>query len=165
MAIERFSLNRKLDGRATFLACRVARPGTVLRTVVLLLSFAAILGAGVYGATQLMALGGNSTGPAFSTYTVEPGEILVTVTEDGNVESASQCVARDVRDQSVTDGHVDQDLLGRSIRQGRFWIIPNRITPFYLMAGLTIMAPPYPIITIPTQCIISFWGPLYPLML
>ena len=63
--------------------------GRLIRLVVLLLVVVGVIAAAAYGATQL--LGGLAEDPtaAMLTHRVETGELLITVTEDGNVESAS----------------------------------------------------------------------------
>ena len=55
--------------------------------ILLLIVVAAIIGGVTYGRTFLEGLDDEAT-TDISTYTVEKGELLVTVTEDGNVESA-----------------------------------------------------------------------------
>jgi HlyD family secretion protein len=61
----------------------------VLRAGVLALVLVAIVSAMGYGPTKLVSLGGRDSETKLSTYTVKPGELLITVTEDGNVESAA----------------------------------------------------------------------------
>ena len=59
------------------------------RRFVILAVVVAILAALAYGATQLLGSSDGDTGPVLSTYEVQPNELLITVTEDGKVESAS----------------------------------------------------------------------------
>ena len=59
------------------------------RRLLLLLVVLAGLAAVAYSTTRLLSTPADGQGASLSTYQVEPGELLITVTEDGNVESAS----------------------------------------------------------------------------
>ena len=59
------------------------------RRLLLLLVLLAGLAAVAYSTTRLLSTPADGQGASLSTYQVEPGELLITVTEDGNVESAS----------------------------------------------------------------------------
>ena len=63
--------------------------GSVIRLVIFLLVVVVVIGAAGWGASRL--LGGLSEDPTATmlTHRVQTGELLITVTEDGNVESAS----------------------------------------------------------------------------
>jgi multidrug efflux pump subunit AcrA (membrane-fusion protein) len=67
---------------------RPKRTRRLPRTLLLLLITAALLCAVGFGASRMLT-SADDAGPIMSTFRVEPGELLVTVTEDGNVESAS----------------------------------------------------------------------------
>ncbi len=63
--------------------------GRVLRRNVLLIVALAVVSGLVLGARQLVGSLAGETGPVMSTHRVEPGELLITITEDGNLESAN----------------------------------------------------------------------------
>src|SRR5688572_18364437 len=57
--------------------------------IIVFLIVAAVLAAGVYGSTRLLSRMKEEKKPSALVHTVMRGEMLITVTEDGNVESAS----------------------------------------------------------------------------
>ena len=61
----------------------------VFRAVLVLIVLAAIVTLGAYGSTRLVDRLGSAKGPSLMTHRVTRGELVVTVTEDGNVESAN----------------------------------------------------------------------------
>ena len=60
-----------------------------MRAAVLLVVVAGIISAAAYGASQYLRLSEMQGDTALLTYNVKRGELLITVTEDGNVESAN----------------------------------------------------------------------------
>ncbi|MFV1964212.1 MAG: HlyD family efflux transporter periplasmic adaptor subunit [Pirellulaceae bacterium] len=59
------------------------------RVLAMVIILAIVIGLGAYGSSQLIGNLGSEPASTALTHTVKRGELLVTVTEDGNVESAS----------------------------------------------------------------------------
>lgn len=66
-----------------------SRGGGLLRSLVGLLVVVGLLGAAGWAAATFIPFGSSKTGPVALTHQVVPTDFVVTVTEDGNVESAS----------------------------------------------------------------------------
>ena len=80
---------RRIDSDGASESSAPRESNGVARRFVMLVTVVAILAALAYGATRLMGSNDADIGPVLSTYEVQPNELLITVTEDGNVESAS----------------------------------------------------------------------------
>jgi len=63
--------------------------GRIIRLLLLLLVVVGVIGAAAYGSTKLLGDWSEDPTAAMLTHRVEIGDLLVTVTEDGNVESAA----------------------------------------------------------------------------
>jgi len=63
--------------------------GRIFRVLAIVVVVVAVIALGAYGSSQLIGGFGNEPTSSVLTHTVARGELLVTVTEDGNVESAS----------------------------------------------------------------------------
>jgi HlyD family secretion protein len=63
--------------------------GSWARVLAVLVTVVIVIGLGVYGSSQLIGKLGSEPASTMLTHTVARGELLVTITEDGNVESAS----------------------------------------------------------------------------
>lgn len=61
----------------------------IVRSILLFLALAGIVSAAGYGPSQLIHFSGATSQADLSTYTVERGDLLITLTEDGDLESAA----------------------------------------------------------------------------